>query len=239
MAEELNTYDNLVFGGLADDSEYLQGMKKAALNKAHDIRKFEIELYWRRNLYFWGFNVVLFAAIGVLIPSLYAENTNLANLPKNLLLAISLFGFFVTAAWYHVHRGSKSWQENWEKHIDYLEDNFTGRLHKTTIGNRKGFFSVSRINGHVIIAIGTIWLLGVLLLVCPNFAELVQSKFLTLSIFLLMLLIVALILLRLYVWPTGNSTFDINRSMNNEVEITVRCVPILFENVRMNDDSIR
>lgn len=230
MSDKLNTYDDFVFGGLVENTRnrknHLQKMKQAALNRAHDVRKFEIELYWRRNLYFWGFNVALFAAIGVLIPSLNGKNAGLANFPKNLLLVISLFGIFVTFAWYYVHKGSKSWQENWEKHIDYLEDGFTGRLHKAKIGNKEDFVSVSRINASVIIAIGFIWLLGVLLLMWPDLVELVQSKFLDKPIYLLLLLIVALILLRCCCWPTGDSDLCTKCANNKEVEMTVRRVPI-------------
>lgn len=39
--------------------------RKSALNKAHDIRKFEIELYWNCTLYFWGFQIALITAFGL------------------------------------------------------------------------------------------------------------------------------------------------------------------------------
>jgi hypothetical protein len=35
--------------------------QKAALALAHDIRKFEIDLYWKRATYFWAFIAVAFA----------------------------------------------------------------------------------------------------------------------------------------------------------------------------------
>jgi hypothetical protein len=35
-----------------------------ALAKAHEIRSFEIELYWKRSTYFWIFQASIFAAIG-------------------------------------------------------------------------------------------------------------------------------------------------------------------------------
>jgi hypothetical protein len=36
--------------------------QKEALKYAHDIRKFEIDLYWRRAAYFWTFIGAAFAA---------------------------------------------------------------------------------------------------------------------------------------------------------------------------------
>ncbi|PSJ55947.1 hypothetical protein C7I85_25910 [Mesorhizobium soli] len=37
----------------------------AALERAHEIRKFEIELYWKRATYFWILHGAVFTAIGV------------------------------------------------------------------------------------------------------------------------------------------------------------------------------
>ena len=45
-----------------------------------------------------------------------------------------LHGLFFSFAWLYLEKGSKSWQKNWGMHIDYLEDDFTGRLHKTIMG---------------------------------------------------------------------------------------------------------
>ena len=38
-----------------------------------------------------------------------------------------------TWAWYLVNRGSKYWQENWENHVDMLEDAVIGPLYKTVL----------------------------------------------------------------------------------------------------------
>lgn len=35
--------------------EAFRGKEEKALNQALDIRKFEIELYWKRATYFWTF----------------------------------------------------------------------------------------------------------------------------------------------------------------------------------------
>ena len=39
--------------------------QKAALNRAHEIRKFEIELYWKRATYFWLLQAAVFTALGL------------------------------------------------------------------------------------------------------------------------------------------------------------------------------
>ena len=36
-------------------------------------------------------------------------------------------------AWYLVNRGSKYWQENWENHVDMLENDHVGPLYKTIL----------------------------------------------------------------------------------------------------------
>ena len=40
---------------------------EAALNRAEDIRKFEIDLYWRRTTYFWTLITIAFAGFFALI----------------------------------------------------------------------------------------------------------------------------------------------------------------------------
>ena len=50
-------------------------------------------------------------------------------------LAVTLGGLGLLTAIANVlsARGSRFWQENWEKHIDMLEDEFEGRLYKTVL----------------------------------------------------------------------------------------------------------
>ena len=100
---------------------------KKALKYAHDIRKFEIELYWKRAAYFWALIVVAFTGYFAILGA--KEN----ELPDKEYLAyiVSCIGFIFTWAWFLVNRGSKYYQENWEKHVDMLEDVVTGPLYKT------------------------------------------------------------------------------------------------------------
>lgn len=73
-----------------------------ALDLALDIRKFEIELYWKRATYFWTF--IGAALAGYALVYAKAETKN-----SWLLLVFSCLGFLFSIAWYLVNRGSKFW----------------------------------------------------------------------------------------------------------------------------------
>jgi len=98
-----------------------------ALEHALDIRKFEIELYWKRASYFWTLIAAAFAAYFLILGAekLYDK--------KFLAFVVACVGFVFTFAWLEVNRGSKKWQENWENHVDMLEDKITGPLYKTRL----------------------------------------------------------------------------------------------------------
>jgi hypothetical protein len=114
------------------DSEKL----KAAFLQVADIRKFEIELYWKRAGYFWALIAIAFAGYFAILSS--------DRIPNKFFLSsvVGSIGFVFTFAWYLVNRGSKYWQENWENHLDLLEDEITGPLYKTLL-ERPGYDSLS------------------------------------------------------------------------------------------------
>jgi hypothetical protein len=136
-----------------------------ALKLALDIRKFEIELYWKRATYFWAFLAVILAGYATV---LVAKDT-LPQIKLDALLVISCLGIVFSLAWHFVNQGSKFWQENWENHVDLLEDEVNGPLYKTVM-SRNGVqrwqpwqafpFSVSRINQ---ILSSVVWALFVIL----------------------------------------------------------------------------
>lgn len=115
-------------------------IRKRALAKAWEIRNFEIELYWKRATYFWAFMITIFAAVGFTIKTGSGEDDQMDFLRYILMCT----GLLVAFAWQFTNRGSKSWMRNWEKHIDMLEDEFTGPLYKLV--SSKVTFSVSKIN---------------------------------------------------------------------------------------------
>lgn len=113
---------------------------KDALERAYKLRTFEIEHYWKRATYFWAFQVAIFAAFGLL----WKADTGDWGI---VTLALASLGILTGLANSLSALGSKFWQQNWEYHIDMLEDEYEGRLHKTVwLSDGIVRFSVSRVN---------------------------------------------------------------------------------------------
>jgi hypothetical protein len=136
-----------------DGSKWVGETHKLAL----DIRKFEIELYWKRASYFWTLIAATFAGF-------FALATN--GLHPRLIFLVSCIGVILSVGWYLVNRGSKYWQENWERHVDVLEDEVVGPLYKTTIAREdfkwikfwQGYpYSVSKINQLISLFVAVVW----------------------------------------------------------------------------------
>jgi hypothetical protein len=111
-----------------------QSILEKALEHALDIRKFEIELYWKRATYFWTLIASAFAAHFIIL------NANVKYMTDKNFIAyiVACVGFLFTFAWLQVNRGSKQWQENWENHVDMLEDEIVGPLYKTVLSRPDG-----------------------------------------------------------------------------------------------------
>jgi hypothetical protein len=79
--------------------------------------EFELELFWKRSLFFWGF-------IGGALVAFSAAD-------KHLLLqsVIASFGFVCSMVWTLANRGSKYWYESWEAELVRAEIAVTGRLY--------------------------------------------------------------------------------------------------------------
>jgi hypothetical protein len=99
-----------------------------AFQTSLDTRKFEIDLFWKRSLFFWGFIASAFVAFA----ALYKEGSNYA-------VVIAGFGCICSLVWTLANRGSKFWQENWETKVANLEDNLVGNLFKNVEGVQKKF----------------------------------------------------------------------------------------------------
>lgn len=111
----------------------------AALDRAHELRKFEIENYWRRSTYVWGLQLVAFTAL-----ALSAKNGEFSG---PIVIIVATLGIVSTFAAVLTSKGSRFWQKNWESHVDLLETKVEGRLHKTVLAKHgRPSFSVSRIN---------------------------------------------------------------------------------------------
>lgn len=131
---------------------------KAALERAHQIRQFEIDLSWKRANYFWLLQAAAITGLGVVLS---ADKDR--QLPELLPLALACLGFICAFAGWLSAKGSKFWYQNWEKHIDCLEDAFEGRLHKTVwIGSKGISHSVSRVNTELLSAFASFWALAII-----------------------------------------------------------------------------
>ncbi|HEX6037693.1 hypothetical protein [Longimicrobium sp.] len=167
MARQVSSDEYRDAFGVADTKRD-PNVQKAALEHALDIRKFEIQLYWTRANYFWTFIAAALAAYGAI------QTIDDHQQQTDLSVFLSCIGFVLSFGWYCANRGSKQWQENWENHVDLLEDGIVGPLYKTVLtrpnpltawATLKNFmtgprpFSVSKINQIISLYISAIWLL--------------------------------------------------------------------------------
>lgn len=140
-----------------DDKESSLERKRAlALKEAQDIRKFEINLYWKRTGFFWAFITVIYATLfNVLCKYIECSATYSVFIP--VISALAGLGFFFSLAWHMVNKGSKFWQKNWETHVCLLERSEIGPLYDVYLNPRgsiceklcpiKPFdFSVTKVN---------------------------------------------------------------------------------------------
>lgn len=132
------------------------------LKEALDIRKFEIELYWKRTTYYWAFVAVIFA--GYFLLNTKGEGNNLGEIK----IIVAILGLLFSFGWYLSNRGSKYWQENWEKHVTLLQNDYLGELYNTVLSwknmKRRYIFksypySVSRINQILSFIISFVWVI--------------------------------------------------------------------------------
>ncbi|MFZ0050673.1 MAG: hypothetical protein WAK96_02770 [Desulfobaccales bacterium] len=165
MPKEIFQQDYEKAFGLENNGDH----KKAedAFKYALDNRKFEIELYWKRATYFWTFIAATFAGYGAIQASSIAQKTDLS-------VFLSCLGFVFSFGWHLVNRGSKQWQENWENHVDLLEDKIIGPLYKVVLTRPKPSnlkdriirmlagpspFSVSKINQMISLYVTILWVI--------------------------------------------------------------------------------
>jgi hypothetical protein len=171
-----------------DETTYLEQFRahpETALDKALDNRKFEIELYWKRATYFWLLNAAAFAG--------YITAATSTTLHSDILVAIACVGLVLSFAWYLVNKGSRQWQDNWESHVDMLEDSVTGPLYKTVLRAPKpdgvirhlvagAEFSVSKINIIVSLFAVVIWLILIIRAMMPLDVKIPLSYVLLLTV---------------------------------------------------------
>lgn len=126
---------------------------KNAFDFANSCRDKEIDRFWSRGLYFWGFIVASFTAYFVTFSNIIPRKSEdyidltfehfllIPFMGKLILFIISFVIFIFCLSWLLVHKGSKYWQENWEEHIYQLEKNYMGRIYGTHLDTEKNNFS--------------------------------------------------------------------------------------------------
>jgi hypothetical protein len=120
----------------------LDGAAAKALERALDIRKFEIDLYWKRAAYFWTF-------IGATLAGFVAIQASSSSNKDDLSVILCNLGFTFSFGWLCVNRASKQWQENWENHVDMLEDRVQGPLYKVVL-KRTAPKGVRQLSSHIL-----------------------------------------------------------------------------------------
>lgn len=87
-----------------DPQERRWERQKLLLSYAAETRRFEIERFWQRSLFFWTVLGAAFVGYGVLEPK-----------ARHAQLAVACFGLVAAVAWALQNRGAKYWQEAWEQ----------------------------------------------------------------------------------------------------------------------------
>ena len=129
------------------------------LDRAHDIRKFEIDLYWRRATYFW----TLIAAAFVSFFVVQAADDLCAQKKQALSILVANLGLVFSVGWRLANQGSKFWQVNWETQVDRLEESeplyryFVQRTDKDCVPIKPKAYSVSKVNERTSLYVTGVW----------------------------------------------------------------------------------
>lgn len=87
-----------------------QELPQKQLEIALGARGMEIQLFWTRSLFFWGFIAAAFLGFAELV-----ENR------PNVATVVAGFGLVCSMAWTLANRGSKYWHEAWEAKVQRLQ----------------------------------------------------------------------------------------------------------------------
>lgn len=191
-----------------------EDMRHMALKEALDVRKFEIELYWKRTGFFWAFITVIYTALFHVICK-YVDCPCRYAFFKPVILSLATLGVFFSVAWHMVNKGSKFWQKNWEKHVSLLEKSEMGPLHDVYLNPRKTGskwkpveeydFSVSKVN---MWASSVVVILSICCFVWTmNFLSLKITKNLPNWVFIILIVILLRICLTFFL--QGNSNVEV------------------------------
>ena len=135
------SYDDMI--KFPPNNKSVDRARKNAFKFANDCRNKEIDRFWTRGLYFWGFIVASFGAYMAVFNAALKNDDGLKDAvslsailemsftAKLVLFILSFICFVFCLSWLLVHKGSKFWQKNWERHIDCLEGAYMGKVYKS------------------------------------------------------------------------------------------------------------
>lgn len=106
-------------------------LKTKAFEVAHENRKLEIQLFWQRSLFFWGF----VAASLIAYAQTVKDHTHYS-------IVFALFGLVCSIVWSRGNRGSKYWQEYWERKVTFFQHFTTGNIFYDRKPTTPGFLEV-------------------------------------------------------------------------------------------------
>lgn len=130
---------------------------QSAYEKAWECRNFEINKFWSRATFFWAFITLTFSAYGYIFTR--SEEVLDKNIYMQFALLCILAGIALSVIWFESIKASKIWQENWESHIELLEDYISGPIYKSVITDKKIFPSVSKLAQLVSVGVIVSWII--------------------------------------------------------------------------------
>lgn len=103
-------------GGPADSEKLSDSAQRARYDASVRHLQFELDLFWKRSLFFWVFIAAAFTAF------------TQAEGHAPLQMVIASFGFVCSVVLTLANRGSKYWYESWETKLKNAEKSVTGPL---------------------------------------------------------------------------------------------------------------
>jgi|GEM_PF-861996 len=166
---------------------------KESYDKAHDIRKFEIELYWKRTTYLWTLIAALITVCGVLATAYYRVqgNENQKSILLFIMAGVSTIGIIFTLISSYIVKSGVYWQKNWEYHVNLLEPIFAGKLYGTLLHRENTRYSIATLNSIIYWFTILAWLIvfgGIFLNFTIDFSNYLFSKSLAALIIVILLI---------------------------------------------------
>lgn len=128
---------------------------KEAYDKAHVMRSFEIDLFWKRAGYCFTIIAALIALCGGLISAYIKEGEEKFLF---VILFISFVGVIFTILSEFMVSAGESWKKNWELHISMLEPLFSGHIYSTHLVSNRSRLSITRITSSFFLVMYACWL---------------------------------------------------------------------------------